>query len=138
MRHVDFAAFPPGQAIGNGPSSDLIDTGFDGDSFNRLYLSRQQVMDAWAALGYPSLQAYNALEEDRDRLQGQVDRLTESVRELSASVEEAESLRDAIAFTLERGAVANSNNKGRTVYLRHLPGQARIDLKKSLYAAKAD
>jgi hypothetical protein len=49
----------------------------------------------------------------------------------TAALEEAESLRVAIAFTLERGVVQDP--KTGKVRLRTQPGQKRIDVSRSLW-----
>lgn len=133
MRAVDSAPFAPGQAIGNGPSADLVDTGFDDIAGGRIYLSRDQVLQAWAALGHPSIQAFGGLVEERDRMERELAGLEAENRVLKAALEEADSLRRAVAYTLERGVVTDP--KKLTVGLRHVPGQKRVDLSASLWPA---
>jgi hypothetical protein len=122
MRYVESCAFAPGDAIGGGGSRDVIDTGFDDPAGGRIYIARHHAEEMATLSGFVRPQALAAVEEERDALRAEVDRLT-------LIAEEADALRQAIAFTLERGIVTGKQN---TVQLRHKPSMTRIDLGKAL------
>jgi len=131
MRRVADALFAPGQAIGGGLSKDLIDTEVDGVGGDRIYLDQRQAAEIAELSDYVAPQALAAVEEERDGLQAELDQALAENADLRAAIEEAESLRRAVAFTLERGAVVDQ--KKQTIGLRHIPGQKRIDLNESLW-----
>ena len=122
----------PGEAVGRGGASDVIDTGIDIAYFSgRLYLHPKDAREAGVAAGLVDPDEHAKVEAERDRL---IDELATAVIEnhgLKAAVEEAESLRHALAYTLERGVVVDKRNM--TIGLRHKPGQKRLDVERSLW-----
>lgn len=131
MRRVPDAIHAPGQAIGGGGSKDLIDTGYDDIAGGRIYLDMRQAEEIATLCGRPTSQAFHAVQEEREGLLRDAEEMTREIQQLKAALEEAESLRQAIAFTLERGVVTNKQHLN--VGLRHKPGQKRIDLSASLW-----
>ena len=131
VQPVASAALHPGQCPLTGASSDLIDTEWDGWHDGRLYLSRVKAEEIGEAAGLVRPQALAGAAEQLAVAEATIAQLEAENVALRQAVEEAESLRRAIAYTLERGAVLDAR-KG-TVGLRHLPGTSRIDLERSLW-----
>jgi hypothetical protein len=131
MRLVEDCQHFPGEAVAGGGSKNVVDTGLELREHGRLYLSLDHAIEAGEAAGMCTPQALDAAVEMGDRLQDELDAAKVEVRALKAALEEAESLRQAIAFTLERGAVLDP--KKLTVGLRTKPGQKRIDVGRSLW-----
>lgn len=130
--HVESALHHPGECMFGGGAYDLIDTKMELLFDGRAYVGREAATLIGKAAGLVDPQALAAVEEERDRIQGELDAATELLAEAQAKLEEADKLRDAIAFTLERGAVLSGKNKELSVTLRHKPGMTRIDLAREL------
>lgn len=134
---VQSAAYHPGQCVATGQSTDVVDTGIDADFFTgRIYLGRTFVEQLAAAIGWVSPTDAKQTSDQLAIAEAVLDQADMETHAMRQAVEEAESLRKAIAFTLERGFVIDT--KRGTVGLRHQPGQAKIDLTRSLWPVGLD
>jgi hypothetical protein len=133
MELVDTPELHPGCCVLTSRSSGpLVDTGLEVIADGRAYIADDVARAAGAAAGLITPQERDALAERVELLEAELDECQAELAKAAALIEEAEALRLAIAFTLERGVVVDK--RSMRLGLRPLPGTPKPDLTKSYFA----
>lgn len=135
MELVDTPVLHPGCCVLTSNSGGpLVDTGHEVAADGRAYIGHGLAIEIGVAAGLVDPQALAAVEEERDDLEREVRELKTKLQSAAILVAEAEELRVAVAYTLERGIVVDKRN-GK-VKLRPIPGQKSPDLTVPLLAER--
>jgi hypothetical protein len=131
MELVQDAFFVPGCChFCDTSKSPFVDTIHYNSVGQRIYICVPCAETIGATAGLPTVQSVAALEEQLEGAEAELTHLRERLDELAAVVDEAEALRLAFAYTMEKGWVIDP--KKMTLRPRVLPGMEKIDVTKPL------
>jgi hypothetical protein len=111
---LDKPEFFPGRCLLGGGCEEVVDFQRSNEHGERVYVSQQLVADAARLMGFIGPRERATLDEDASVLQQKLDQAEAELVELRA-------LKDAVAYTLEKGIVMDKRT-GRAK-LRPIPGR---------------